>query len=216
MILCLSNNFNESATVSDTVTYIVVADSDPPKVTGGTVKNDAHIDAEVINSAAKIKVTFNEKVRCHITLQTFGGDDVGWLGGVVGNKGFLELVRGKEIDNGTLYMIVCVVRDAAGNKAEIKTLFHTKGVKRSVVEEPVVPEPTGSFIDDIAPILANKCALPGCHAGGPISANLNLHSYNGLKGGGTHSAVVIPGNRKGSLIVKRIDDRGMPLLKAGD
>ena len=86
-----------------TLTYIVVADSDPPRVTGGTVKNGAYVDAEVINSAAKIEVTFSEQVRGHIALQTFSGDDVGWLGGVEGNKGVLELVRGKEIGNGTLY-----------------------------------------------------------------------------------------------------------------
>ena len=144
------------------LTYIVVADSDPPRVTDGTVKNGAYVDAEVINSAAKIEVTFSEQVRGHIALQTFGGDDVGWLGGVEGNKGILELVSGKEIGNGTLYVIVCVVTGTAGNRAEIKTLFHTKGVKRSVVEEPVVPEePKVSFKDDILPIFRERCQQ--CH-----------------------------------------------------
>ena len=144
------------------LTYIVAADSDPPRVTGGTVKNgDFHVNAEVINSAGKIEVTFSEQVRGHIALQTIGGEDVGWRGRVEGNKGVLELLRGKEIDNGTLYVIISIVRDAVGNEAEIKTLFQTKGVKRSVVEETVVEEPTVSFKDDILPILKAHCQI--CH-----------------------------------------------------
>ena len=197
-----------------TLTYIVVADSDPPRVTGGTVKNGAYVDAEVINSAAKIEVTFSEQVRGHIALQTFGGDDVGWLGSVEGNKGFLELVRGKEIGNGRLYVIVCVVRDAAGNRAEIKTLFHTKGVKRSVVEEPVVPEePKVSFKDDILPIFRDRCAIPGCHAA-PGAGGLNLTQYDTFKKGGNGGAAFNAGNGNGSLVVKRIDGGGMPPIES--
>lgn len=188
------------------LTYIVVADSDPPRVTGGTVKNGAYVDAEVINSAAKIEVTFSEQVRGHIALQTFGGDDVGWLGGVEGNKGVLELVSGKEIGNGTLYAIVCVVTDAAGNRAEIKTLFHTKGVKRSVVEEPVVPEePKVSFKDDILPIFRERCQE--CHrqsARKDPEARLDLSSYKGTMKGSRDGKVIDPGWGKESPIFWRI------------
>ena len=82
-----------------------------------------------------------------------------------------------------------------------------------VIEVVVEPEPKVSFKDDIAPILANRCAIPGCHApNGNIrpSARLDLRSYDGLKRGGTHGAIVSLGNGKGSLIVKRIDRGGMP------
>ena len=203
-----------------TLTYTVTApDADPPRVTGGTVKHGASVDAEVINSAAKIEVTFSEQVKGHIALQTFGGDDVGWLGSVEGNKGLLELVRGKEISNGTLYVIVCVVRDAAGNRAEIKMLFHTKGVKRSVVEEPVVPEePEVSFKDDILPIFRERCQE--CHRTRPGHTfpmnNLDLTSYKStIKGSWVNGAVVDPGWSDWSSIVWRITGnkpvRRMPL-----
>ena len=195
---------------TQTLTYTVTApDTDPPRVTGGTVKNGAYVDAEVINSAAKIEVTFSEEVRGHIALQTFGGDDVGWLGGEVeGNKGVLELVRGKEIDNGTLYMIVGRVTDAAGNRAEIKILFHTTGVKRAAVEEPVVPEdPEVSFKDDILPIFKERCQK--CHRprlrgtgrdGIPPAGGLDLTSYKSAMRG----AVIDPGWSEDSPIVVRI------------
>ena len=205
---------------TQTLTYTVTApDIDPPRITGGTVKNGAYVDAEVINTDAKIEVTFSEEVRGHIALQTFGGDDVGWLGEVEGNKGVLELVRDEEIDNGTLYVIVCVVTDAAGNRAEIKTLFHTTGVKRSVVEEPVVPEvPKVSFKDDILPIFRERCQE--CHRTRPGHTfpmnNLDLTSYKStIKGSWVNGAVVDPGWSNWSPIVWRINGkrpvRRMPL-----
>ena len=191
-----------------------------PRVTGGTVKNGAYIDAEVINSAAKIEVTFSEQVRGHIALQTFGGDDVGWLGGVEGNKGVLELVRGKEIGNGTLYVIVCVVTDTAGNKAEIKTLFHTKGVKRSVVEELVIPEePKVSFKNDILPIFKAHCQT--CHrqkARKDPVAGLDLSNYKSTMKGSKNGKIIDPGWSKQSPIYLlihpgRSDIKRMPLGK---
>ena len=173
-----------------------------PRVTGGTVKNGAYVDAEVINSAAKIEVTFSEQVRGHIALQTFGGDDVGWLGEVEGNKGVLELVRGKEIGNGTLYVIVCVVTDTAGNRPEIKTLFHTKGVKRSVVEELVIPEePKVSFKNDILPIFKAHCQE--CHRRSvrfDPKSGLDLSSYKSTMNG----RVFDPGWSKQSTMYWRI------------
>ena len=189
------------------LTYIVAAaDSDPPRVTGGTVKNgDFHVNAEVINRAGKIEVTFSEQVRGHIALQTIGGDDVGWRGRVEGNKGVLELLRGKEIDNGTLYVIISIVRDTAGNEAEIKTLFQTKGVKRSVVEEPVVEEPMVSFKDDILPIFRERCQI--CHrqrARKDPEAGLDLSSYKSTMKGSRKGKVVDPGWPGDSIIVFRI------------
>ena len=47
----------------------------------------------------------------------------------------------------------------------------------------------------------------------PPSAGLDLRSYDGLIRGGTHGEVIVPGNGKGSLIVKRIDGGGMPSIE---
>ena len=195
---------------SQTLNYTVIApETIAPTITGGTVKNgDRDVDPAVINSAAKIEVTFSEMVKGHIALQTFGGDDVGWLGRVEGNKGVLELARGKEINKGTLYVIICVVTDAVGNRATIKTVFHTKGVKHPIVEEPVAPEePKISFKDDILPIFKNHCQQ--CHrqrARKDPEAGLDLSSYQSSMKGSRNGKVIDPGWGKwtDSLIVFRI------------
>ena len=75
------------------------------------------------------------------------------------------------------------------------------------VEEPVVEGV--SFTDDIQPILAERCAVPGCHAA-PGVAGLNLSKYDTFKKGGANGPAFVAGNGKGSLIVKRIDGGGMP------
>ena len=81
-----------------------------------------------------------------------------------------------------------------------------------VVEVPVVPEePKVSFKDDIQPILAERCAIPGCHAA-PGIAGLNLSQYDTFKKGGANGAAFAAGDGKGSLVVKRIDGGGMPLI----
>lgn len=78
-----------------------------------------------------------------------------------------------------------------------------------VVEEPIVEEPKVSFKDDIQPILAERCAVPGCHAA-PGVAGLNLSQYDTFKKGGANGPAFVAGNGKGSLVVKRIDGGGMP------
>ena len=79
-------------------------------------------------------------------------------------------------------------------------------------EEPVVEEPVVegvSFKDDIQPILAERCAIPGCHAA-PGVAGLDLSKYDTFKKGGNGGAAFAAGDGKGSLVVKRIDGGGMP------
>ena len=79
-----------------------------------------------------------------------------------------------------------------------------------VVEEPVVvEEPKVSFKDDIQPILAERCAIPGCHAA-PGAGGLDLTAYDTFKKGGKNGAGFDAGDGKGSLVVKRIDGGGMP------
>ena len=111
------------------LTYTVTApDTDAPTVTGGTVKDgDKDVDPEGINSDAMIEITFSEDVSGNVALQTEGGDDVGWLGKVEGNKATLELVKGKEIGNETTYVIAGSVKDAAGNETKVSVTFVTKG-----------------------------------------------------------------------------------------
>ena len=84
------------------------------------------------------------------------------------------------------------------------------GEQPGVVEEPVVVEELKvSFKDDIQPILAERCAVAGCHAA-PGAGGLNLSQYDTFKKGGNGGAAFAAGNGKGSLVVKRIDGGGMP------
>ena len=79
----------------------------------------------------------------------------------------------------------------------------------AVVEEPVVEEPQVSFKDDIQPILAERCAVPGCHAA-PGAGGLDLTAYDTFKKGGNGGVAFNAGNGKGSIVVRRIDGGGMP------
>ena len=110
-----------------TFTYTVAApDTESPTITGGTISNgDTDVDAEAINGSTLIEVGFNEEVNGTIALQTEAGDDVGWIGKVEGNKGILELVKGKELAPETTYVIVAKVADTAGNEADINITFTT-------------------------------------------------------------------------------------------
>ena len=114
---------------SHTLTYNVTApDTEAPTVTGGTISDGAEdVDPEEINGDGVIEVEFSEDVSGNIALQTEGGDDVGWIGKVEGNKGTLDLVKGKEIGNETTYVIKGKVSDAAGNETEVSVTFTTKG-----------------------------------------------------------------------------------------
>ena len=76
------------------------------------------------------------------------------------------------------------------------------------VEEPVVEGV--SFQDDIQPILAEECAIAGCHAA-PGAAGLDLTKYDTFKKGGNTGPGFTAGDGEGSLVVKRIDGGGMPL-----
>ena len=74
-----------------------------------------------------IEITFSGEVTGNIALQTEGGDDVGWIAKVDGTKGSLELVKGRELVNDTLYVIVGKVSTADGVETDIKITFATKG-----------------------------------------------------------------------------------------
>ena len=103
-------------------TYTVAEpDTESPTITGGTI-NDGDTD---IDSSATIEIEFSEEVSGNIALQTEDGDDVGWIGTVEGNKATLELVKGKELDPETTYVVTGKVEDAAGNETDINITFTT-------------------------------------------------------------------------------------------
>ena len=78
------------------------------------------------------------------------------------------------------------------------------------VEEPVVEEPKVSFKDDIQPILAERCSIPGMPCRARCWEGLTLLQYDTFKKGGNGGVAFDAGNGKGSLVVKRIDGGGMP------
>lgn len=80
--------------------------------------------------------------------------------------------------------------------------------EQPVVEEPVVAGV--SFKDDIQPILAERCAVPGCHAAAGAARGLDLTQYDTFKKGGNGGPAFVAGDGKGSFVVKRIDGGGMP------
>ena len=80
---------------------------------------------------------------------------------------------------------------------------------KDVAPPVVVEELKVSFKDDIQPILAERCAVAGCHAA-PGAGGLNLSEYDTFKNGGNGGAAFDAGNGKGSLVVKRIAGGGMP------
>ena len=99
-----------------------------PNITGGTVKDgDTDVDSEAINTDGVIEIEFTADMTGNIALQTEGGDDVGWIGRVEGNKATLELVKGRELTAETTYIIKGKVSDAAGNSTDVSVTFVTRG-----------------------------------------------------------------------------------------
>ena len=135
-------------------TYTIAEpDTESPTITGGTISDgDTDVDAETINSSALIEVEFSEEVSGTITLQTEAGDDVGWLGKIEGNKGTLELVKGKALDPETTYVIAGKVEDAAGNETDINIIFTTASTYDGI---PI--EVTDATFDSI--VLASKTPI---------------------------------------------------------
>ena len=115
---------------SVTFTYTIAEpDIEAPSITGGTISDGStEVDLETIHSDAKIEIEFSEEVSGNIALQTEAGDDVGWIGTIEGNKATLELVKGKELDPETTYVIAAKVEDAAGNETDINITFTTASI----------------------------------------------------------------------------------------
>ena len=113
---------------SVTLTYTVTGpDCCGLLVTGGSIRDgDTDVNPEAINSEAKIEITLSEDVTGNIALQTEAGEDVGWLGKVDGHIAVLELVKGRELQHETTYIIVGKVFDTAGDELWIRITFVTR------------------------------------------------------------------------------------------
>lgn len=99
-----------------------------PIIIGGTVLDgDTDVDPAGINRDGIIELAFSEEVIGNIVLQTEDGADVGWLGKVEGYIATLELVRGRELVNETVYIIVGKISDVKGNEFDIEITFVTRG-----------------------------------------------------------------------------------------
>ena len=71
------------------------------------------------------------------------------------------------------------------------------------------PAPGVSYKDEINPILAERCAVDGCHDNA-ANGGLNLTTYDNFKKGGNQGPAFVVGDGKASLVVRRIDGGGMP------
>ena len=111
------------------LSYNVTApDTDPPAVTGGTVKDgDKDVDPEAINSDAKIEIEFSEDVSGNIALQTEGGDDVGCLEKSTATKERSSLSKVKRLATRRPMLSQVKSPDAAGNSTDVSITFVTKG-----------------------------------------------------------------------------------------
>lgn len=78
-----------------------------------------------------------------------------------------------------------------------------------VVDGQTDGESSPSFQNDVLPILAQRCALAGCHvAGGP--RGVDLSDYAAVMQGGQRGAIVVAGDAAGSELVNQIVTGKMP------
>ena len=117
----------------------------------------------------------------------------------------------------TIFVASCgdegdITEDTTGMTDVLQPTTTPPATQPPVPEPPPVEEPVVegvSFKDDIQPILAERCAVAGCHAA-PGVAGLDLSKYDTFKKGGANGPAFAAGDGKGSLVVKRIDGGGMP------
>src|SRR5216684_3101726 len=65
-----------------------------------------------------------------------------------------------------------------------------------------------TFSKDIAPIIAENCI--GCHTGSAKLGGLDLDTIEGIKKGGTHGAVLVPGKSAESRLYLMIAGKMSP------
>ena len=98
----------------------------PPAITSATVSDGAaDVDAASIN-AGGFRFDFDEPVTGTIVLTDEAGEDLDWIGIVVGQTATLMPVAGQELVNETTYKIELDVQDGAGNQLKATITFVTK------------------------------------------------------------------------------------------
>ena len=105
-----------------------VADNggDPPEITSGTVADgETDVDPAPIN-AGGFRFDFDEPVTGTIKLTDEAGNNLNWIGTVVGSAATLTAIAGQELVNETTYKIEINVADGAGNLLETTITFVTK------------------------------------------------------------------------------------------
>lgn len=65
-----------------------------------------------------------------------------------------------------------------------------------------------SYAKDIYPILDEHCST--CHMGEFVSKGLNMETYESLMAGSQNGAVIVPGDARRSLLVKKVTSGQMP------
>ena len=101
-------------------------DTTPPRITGGNIRHGAqNVDPGPLN-ADKIVITFDEEVRGVIELRLEDNTLLGWQGFVAGKEAVLRPVRNQELKHATTYIVIVIVADDAGNKAEYMIEFTTR------------------------------------------------------------------------------------------
>lgn len=72
----------------------------------------------------------------------------------------------------------------------------------------VTPQTNVSYANDVRPILQSRCG--NCHMGEFPSKGLNMDTYEGIMTGSQNGPVIVAGNAKDSLLVKKISSGEMP------
>ena len=88
-------------------------------------------------------------------------------------------------------------------------LFGSDVIERSRVQAASMP----NFSTDIAPILQKNCLA--CHSNTTKMGDLVMDSYGSLMKGGTHGAVIVPGNAQASRLAQMLEGKTEPRMPFG-
>lgn len=81
-------------------------------------------------------------------------------------------------------------------------VFNNKGITTASSHSDV------SYANDVRPLLESRCGT--CHMGKVVSAGLNMKTYPSLMTGSENGAVILPGDARGSLLIKKVTSGQMP------
>ena len=202
----VEENVVDPADVVEPAVAAELVDNIAPQIVSSTVKHgDINVDVDIDHFV----FTFSESIA--------GTNFIKLIDNTTGlPTEWVPFVRDKEIEiskgdhgfqliGGHVYTITIRVADVAHNWTDPFTItFVTELINFAAEERAKI-----SFRNDIQPILAERCGVPGCHAF-PGVAGLDLSKYDTFKKGGNGGPAFVAGDGKGSLVVKRIDGGGMP------